>query len=1151
MSDSNKRKTLWDFMKNTETVKGFKEIFDEGKPTDPLAPKEEKLNEKATEKNKVAEEEGIPGQSKKEAKEEADSVQKPGDPADTKGRVIPPVSEDVSSSSRQADEERAISTSTTEESAASKKTEDRTQEMEANDVTKNKGEESSSEKKDRQARKHEDFHRYPEPHHPKESQVVKHEELNTEKVEPKTSDDKPEDPQADQNDSNKDEPGLTYLDDKPRDKKEARKQEDEEAIPPAPLPSPDLGPGITVQADQENETEPGPLEDLSLEEKEAIDQVRTYKRSLPNSFQGLPNRRKPDDETGFERFWTWLVYYFDPIYVWTKRIIYGGLGIALLLALVGGIIGYAVFHYWVETDQIPSDEELVAEVSQVTSVTNVFYANQDEAFELNSDLKRTPVNISDMSLYVLEGVIATEDPDFFDHNGFSPKATIRAGLQQVTGTGDTGGSTLTQQLVKQQVLTDEVSFERKATEIVIAQQLEDVMPKGEILENYMNVSPFGRNNKGENIAGIEEAAQGVFGMPASDLNYVQAAYLAGLPKSPIEYTAYDQYGNIKEDLSPGFSRKNDVLFYMYSEGYITYEEMQAGFDYDLTADFLPPADDQGTSRSYLYDEVEKQGRELIKAHLMEEDGVSEEDLANNEELGAQYEEAADFELRNGGYNIHTTIHQEIHDAMGQIASDHASYIGAPREVYWIDENTGEEQHITDYAQNGSVLIDNQSGAILAFVGGVNFEENQLNHAFHARRSPASVIKPFVAFGPAIDQGIINPSTPILDKQLTVTTDTETWVPTNAGDYSNRWMSARESLARSQNIPAARIYLELLSGGHEVEAYARNAGLSETAIPSEDFANPSLVLGGVTGGVTVAELTSAFSTFANDGTHMKPYLIASMEDANGEVVYEHPSESSQAYSEQTAYILQDMLREVTRNGTATSIPRLLEVQPDLISKSGTSDNQRDVWYIGSTPNVTLGSWIGYSNLIQSNNLATEGGEIPSIRNYYLWAQYLNRINQIDPELLGADQVFNEPADMNQEEVLIATGTRPGNLSLPNNQTMTVTGETRQEYFAPGQSADDVNYRFSVSTDDEDYADFWAPIVRRRGNIPPGYDPSIGGFGYWFNRGQASDAEENESEEGDNPDEGADSENTEDEEGEEAEDPSITERLIDSLQDFFGQ
>ena len=252
----------------------------------------------------------------------------------------------------------------------------------------------------------------------------------------------------------------------------------------------------------------------------------------------------------------------------------------------GVALGYGVALF--DKAKVPQAEDLVKQVKNISSISEIVYADGSVIASIESDLLRTSVSSEEISDNLKKAIVATEDEHFLEHKGVVPKAVIRATLGTFAGLGSSsGGSTLTQQLIKQQVVGDAPTLARKATEIVDALALERSMSKDEILTTYLNVAPFGRNHKGQNIAGAQQAAEGIFGIDANKLSIPQAAFLAGLPQSPITYSPYENTGELKsdEDLKLGLKRAKDVLYNMYRTGALTQEEYDQYKDYNLKQDF--------------------------------------------------------------------------------------------------------------------------------------------------------------------------------------------------------------------------------------------------------------------------------------------------------------------------------------------------------------------------------------------------------------------------------------------------------------------------------------------------------------------------------------------------------------------------------------
>jgi len=778
----------------------------------------------------------------------------------------------------------------------------------------------------------------------------------------------------------------------------------------------------------------------------------------------------------FKEIFNKIYYYFDLIYYYLKSAFMVFLIIFLVgIALVGGTaVGF--YASLVNDAENPSYEQLTAQVNDYNVTSSMYYASGEPISDLKSDLVRTPVSIDSVSPHLTKGIISIEDEYFLEHNGIVPKAIFRALAQQVLNTSEmSGGSSLTQQVVKQQILTNEVSFDRKATEILLALRLEDTMSKDEILEAYLNVSPFGRNNKGENIAGVYEAATGIFGVTPEELNLPQAAFISGLPPSPIDYSPYNQYGEIKDDLEAGKNRQITVLYNMLREGHITQAEYDQAVEYDLTADFLTQENSsQEGSRSYVYDLAEREARDIFFEHLVAESEYTLEEVNNDEALRSEYMGQADQEMRSGGYTIHTTVDQSAHSALNQVVEESGNYIGLPKTATVTGEN-GESQSVTYPAQTGATMIDNDTGRIIAFIGGRDYDYSEYNIPFDTRRSTGSAIKPLAVYGPALAEQVITPAT--------IVPDTEYEVPSwengeltghsisNYGETTNEWKTAREWLVRSQNIPTSKIYMEMINNDINPAPYLRRMGIGQDAISDQEIQQPSTALGGYQGGPTITEVSAGYASIANNGQYNEPYIIDRIESAEGEVVFEHAQEPTQVWNEGANFLLLDMLRGVHEDGTAQGVMEALNFNTDLASKTGTSNAFRDLWYVGSTPTVTFGLWSGYDN--QNISMEADHGTHPSSRNREMWTRYMNAVYSANSEIIGANQNFPDPPEsVVQEEVLAGTGMKSGEVELPNDETTTVDGETTEEYFENSNVPETTAYDFALGATDEELEQFWS-------------------------------------------------------------------------------
>ena len=736
----------------------------------------------------------------------------------------------------------------------------------------------------------------------------------------------------------------------------------------------------------------------------------------------------------------------------------GVLNTLFILGFIGGLFGAGVaLGYGValfDKAKIPPAEDLVKQVKNVSSISEIVYADGSVIASIESDLLRTSVSSEEISDNLKKAIVATEDEHFLEHNGVVPKAVIRATLGTFAGLGSSsGGSTLTQQLIKQQVVGDAPTLARKATEIVDALALERSMSKDEILTTYLNVAPFGRNHKGQNIAGAQQAAEGIFGIDANKLSIPQAAFLAGLPQSPITYSPYENTGELKsdEDLELGLKRAKDVLYNMYRTGSLTKEEYNQYKDYNLKQDFLPSGSVNVISRDYLYYTAMAEAIDRTYDYLVQQDNVPSQEL-KNEAIQKAYRKRAEQELSTGGYKITTTINKKVHTAMQNAVARYGSL---------LDDGTGR-------VEVGNVLMDNQTGAILGFVGGRDYQDNQNNHAFDTKRSPASTTKPLLAYGIAIDQGLMGSET-ILSNY-----------PTNFANgnpimYANSkgtgMMTLGEALNYSWNIPAYWTYRMLREKGVDVKGYMEKMGYE---IP--EYGIESLPMGGGIE-VTVAQHTNGYQTLANNGVYHQKHVISKIESSDGKIIYEFQDKPVQVYSKATATIMQGLLREVLSSRVTTTFkPNLASLNStlasaDWIGKTGTTNQDENMWLMLSTPKLTLGGWIGHDD---NHSLSRRAGY--SNNSNYM-AHLVNAIQESEPGIWGNERFSLDPSVV-KSEVLKSTGQKPGKVSVEGKE-VEVTGSTVTSYWANKAGAPATSYRFAIGGSDADYQNAWSSIV---GSLP---------------------------------------------------------------------
>ena len=788
----------------------------------------------------------------------------------------------------------------------------------------------------------------------------------------------------------------------------------------------------------------------------------------------------PDWREALLTFWNKPIlknirFIFNIAYSVLKNIFVIAILFLMLLGIFGGGIGLGYFASLTSNEEPLTQEQMSDAIGNLNLISSFHYSDGTKISDVNTDELRIVKPLSEISQYVIDGIISTEDSSFYEHNGIVPKALLRAILQEAvsSGSGATGGSTLTQQLIKQQILTSEVTFKRKANEILYALRLEKHFTKDQILEAYLNVSSFGRNHNGLNIAGIEEAAQGVFGVAAKDLTLPQAAYLVGMPQNPIVYTPYTNQATLKEDTSAGIERMKFVLFSMYRENKITKEQYEEALAYDITKDFLPPKEISSDRQSYLYQAVNREAIKVLITKAAQKNKLTYDEVRNDSELYSKYYDEASRELSSSGYKITSTIDQKVYDAMQKAIASYGNQIGPTYNTQYVDQNTGETKTQTEPAQNGAVMIENKTGRILGFVAGRDFESNQVDHAFTTHRSPGSTIKPILVYAPAIENNLIYPASIVPDTKVSIPQGNGTyWQPTNYGNtITNQFLTVRYALFRSFNNPVIKIYQTMLQKGINAGEYLKKMGIK--GITEDEYQNIALSIGGTRTGPTVLEQTSAFSTLANGGEHHDAYLIEKIEDSRGNVVYQHEDKKERVFSDATAYLTTNMLQDIANSTQFYNMKGNMGFSSDLAGKTGTSENEIDNWFVAYTPTVTLGSWIGYDNFYNARYAITAGdgyGE-PTTRSQRQWTYLMKAAYEANPELIGKETTFKQPDSVYRDSVVSTTGTKAGTFKAENGGTYSISGGMTTDWFKKDFPPMNPFYNFAIGATPEEMNNFW--------------------------------------------------------------------------------
>lgn len=619
---------------------------------------------------------------------------------------------------------------------------------------------------------------------------------------------------------------------------------------------------------------------------------------------------------------------------------------------MGGVgLGAGIVSAVMKEEKIYKNEDFQRNLDNLFQTSYAYFQTEDKqgkpirigSFRYEGNDRKLIQSKNEVNPKLIEAFIAIEDQDFYKHKGIVPRSLIRAAYQQVTDAEvTTGGSTLTQQLVKNLVLKNsKKNLARKTKEIFLALRMERMYNKDQILVYYMNSLFFGEGAHGQKMYGVTSAAKGLFNKKPKDLNLAQVAYIAGMVQRPNDLNPFSED---TKNFERGNKRKKMVLESMLKTNKITKKEYDEALSFDIKKSFAKPENFQYAYKDYpqIMFALETEAAET----LMEMDNLDIEKLSQQGKYRStlrQYQR----KVATGGYHFYTTIDKDLFNAINKEAT---------KNIFFHNRTY---KGIKSQEQVGATLIENKTGAILAFVSGTtSFEKNQKNHALDVRRQPGSSIKPLLVYGPALEEDIISPNSLIIDEKIPKSDGSGYY--RNAGGSFRGPVTAIQALKFSYNIPAIKTFNSL---GHEKGFnYLRKLGL-----PPHPHDGEAAAIGGATNGYTVKKMTAAFSTFANGGKYNKPYLISKITDANGKVIWEHQTKSEQVFSPQTSYQITQMLKQVVNGGTAAYIGSRIPSGYELAGKTGTTSEDKDQWFIGYTPEITLGVWGGYDyNFRMSHN-----------------------------------------------------------------------------------------------------------------------------------------------------------------------------------------
>jgi 1A family penicillin-binding protein len=578
--------------------------------------------------------------------------------------------------------------------------------------------------------------------------------------------------------------------------------------------------------------------------------------------------------------------------------------VALLAVVVFLVGGWAAWFSYDLTAGLP-DRAALRGIGDMAQATTILDAADKPAFTIFKE-QRIEVPLEKISPNLITAVVAVEDQRFYDHSGVDGvrvAAAVVRNLQERRRAE--GGSTITQQLARHSFLSRDKTYRRKLKEVILAAYLERMYDKNEILEVYLN-----KVYLGDGLYGVEAASRGYFGKPASDLTIEEAALLAGLIQSPSSYAP-------TVNLNRAVARRNVVLHAMVASGVL--DRQAADRAKKAPVNLINGLEIRESSGLYFKEQVR---RELVERFGWER-------------------------VYQGGLRVYTTLDTRLQLAAETLVEKGLTDIerrGGFRHPVRGAHAAAKEGERPEYLQGALVALDPTTGHVRALVGGRDFGDSSFNRAVQAKRQSGSAFKPFV-YAAALEAGY-SPGSVLTGLNDPIETPQGGWMPEDEHSSANS-MTLRTALRTSSNRAAVRLLDSV--GMQNAVAYAQKLNVGTP--PSV----PSMALGA--GDVTLISLTAAYGAFANRGIVREPVLIRRVEDSDGTVLYSDQARSHRAVSESTAFLMSSMLADVVNSGTAYRARQAGFVLP-AAGKTGTTNAYMDAWFVGFTPRLVTGVWIGF-------------------------------------------------------------------------------------------------------------------------------------------------------------------------------------------------
>jgi membrane peptidoglycan carboxypeptidase len=664
-----------------------------------------------------------------------------------------------------------------------------------------------------------------------------------------------------------------------------------------------------------------------------------------------------------------------PVWRWIG---YTSLGVGACVTVVAGAaVGYV-------TSMLKGLPSVSAKTFANMSEPSVVYDRNGKVigrFSTNGD--RQPIeSVKQVSPFLVNAFIAAEDKTFYSNIGVNPLAMGRAVIQDLLGHRIlSGASTITQQTVKLAMFPEqERTAKRKIQEIALALEVNHMLTKDEIMTDYMNWVYMGRMGN-NNVYGVKVASDIMFHKDVKYLTLPEAAFLAAIPNNA---SLFSPYLNPKNTVQ----REHYILDQMLQDKMITKAQYDAAMKVDVVKELKEPPPESTPYPYVMRDNVEP----LVAQALVQSGKYATVDDAEKA-------------LPTAGFKIYTTIDLSAQDAIDKVLKNNALFQGST--VGAVGANgqpiRGKNgKQLQDLYEAGATLIDNQSGGILAIGGGRDFNNGAYVDHSDIPRKPGSAIKPLLDYGPALDMRDITAASPLFDAPHTWIGAGGAWSPRDAEPDWEGIMTARRALVQSRNLPAVRLLQQITPKA--AWPYMARMGITpqsktlrgQTTLTPDDESHLSAAIGGMTYGLTVQQMTSAYTVFANQGVWRPAYMIQKVTDRDGTILYQHKAVTPQkVFSPQTAYIMTDILHGVLydRDGTATAVGSHFPGYY-ISGKTGTTDDHRDGWFIGYTQKYTMGLWMGYDyNEVIPNG--SNGGPDWYDLKFKVWNMMMDPILKKDP------------------------------------------------------------------------------------------------------------------------------------------------------------